>query len=100
MHYTYKGINLHGKQELAFAKFLDEKHIKWIRCKESFPYIFEDVERRYTPDFYLPETDEYVEIKGFRTKKDLAKWQCFPKNKILTVYYGKHLKELGLDVQV
>jgi len=21
--------------------------------------------RNYTPDFYLPETDEYVEVKGY-----------------------------------
>ena len=98
MHYTYKNVDLHGKWELAFAKFLDKHNIIWERCKESFAYIFEDIERRYTPDFYLPETNEYIEIKGYKIKKDEAKWSQFPKDKILTVYLKKDLKELGLDI--
>ena len=100
MHYTYKGVDLHGKWELAFAKFLDKHGIIWERCKESFAYIFENVERRYTPDFYLPETEEYVEIKGYKIKKDEAKWSQFPDDKILTIYLGKDLKGLGLNIEL
>lgn len=100
MHYNYKGVDLHGRWELAFAKFLDSHCIIWERCKESFAYIFENIERRYTPDFYLPETDEYVEIKGYKIKKDEAKWSQFPKDKTLTIYLGKDLKELGLNIEL
>ena len=98
MHYDYNGADLHGKWKVAFAKFLDKEGVSWIRCRESFPYFFEGVQKRYTPDFYLPETDEYIEIKGFKTAKDEAKWSQFPIDKILVVYYGKHLKELRLDI--
>lgn len=96
MHYNYNGIDLHGKWELSYAKWLDEKDIKWIRCKQSFSYLYEDVLRRYTPDFYLPDTDEYVEIKGYKTSKDECKWKHFPKDLKLTVLMESDLKKMGV----
>ena len=92
MHYSYKGEDLHGKWELAYAMFLDQKNIPWKRCKDKFAYEFEGKLRFYTPDFYLPETKEYVEIKGYKTKKDDAKWSQFPHT--LVVLRGRELKEL------
>lgn len=96
MHYNYKGNDLHGKWELAYAQWLDKQNIKWIRNKQHFDYIFENKKRRYTPDFYLPDTDEYIEIKGYETDKDRAKWSQFPKDKTLKVYKQKELKQLNI----
>ena len=92
MHYNYNGIDLHGKWELAFAKYLDKKGISWERPKNSFPYEFKNKLRQYTPDFYLIETKEYIEIKGYKTEKDSAKWDQFPLK--LVVYQFKDLKKL------
>lgn len=94
MHYDYKGEDLHGKWELAYARWLDEQNIIWIRNKKSFTYIFENVQRGYTPDFYLPQTDEYIEIKGYETSKDYAKWEQFPKK--LKVLKYSELKQLNI----
>lgn len=96
MHINYNGVDLHGSWELAYAQYLDRQQIKWIRNKESFPYHYEDKQRRYTPDFYLPESDVYIEIKGYKTAKDDAKWTQFPSNKKLEVLMEKELKELKL----
>lgn len=96
MHYDYNGIDLHGTWELNYAKWLDKNNIKWVRCKRSFSYFFEGKMRRYTPDFYLPETNEYVEIKGFKTKKDESKWEQFPKDLKLSILMEKDLKEMGV----
>ena len=96
MHYNYNGIDLHGAWEYKYAVYLDENKIAWVRCKESFEYIFEGKKRRYTPDFYLPETDEYIEIKGYKTKKDEAKWNQFPKHRNLIVLLQKDLKSLNI----
>jgi deoxycytidine triphosphate deaminase len=96
MHYKYKGYDLHGKWELEFAKYLDYNNIEWDRPKTRFKYIFEDKERYYTPDFYLIETDEYVEIKGFKTEKDYAKWNQFNYKTQLIVLMEKDLKELKI----
>jgi len=96
MHFNYNGVDLHGTWELSYAKYLDQNNIKWIRNKDSFAYIFEGKERRYTPDFYLIESDEYIEIKGYKTEKDEAKWSQFPKHRKLTVLMEDELKMLGI----
>lgn len=81
MHYTHRGIALHGKWELFYARHLDDYGIRWQRNTERFPYFYQGVDRYYTPDFYLPGLDVYVEIKGYETEKDKAKWTQFPKTK-------------------
>lgn len=43
-----------------------------------FEYIFENKKRLYFPDFYLPQYDFWIEIKGYETPKDKAKWNYFP----------------------
>jgi len=98
MHKRYKGIDLHGTWELKYAQYLDGKNIIWIRNKDSFVYVFEDKERRYTPDFYLPETDEYIEIKGYKTDKDIQKWIQFPKHRKLIILMKDELQNLGIDI--
>lgn len=94
MHHQYNGADLHGTWEVLYAKFLDENGINWKRCNERFPYTFNDKVRYYTPDFYLPLTDEYVEIKGHETEKDRIKWSQFPEK--LIVLKEKDLKSLGI----
>jgi hypothetical protein len=90
----YKGIKFHGSWEVAFAKYLDENETKWRRPTEKFEYEFEGKKRYYTPDFYLIDEKKYIEIKGYPTDKDRAKWKFFPLD--LQVIYGKELFALGL----
>jgi hypothetical protein len=94
MHIEYNGVDLHGSWELAFAKYLDINHIKWVRNKKAFDYVFEGKNRKYTPDFYLIDTDEYIEIKGYKTAKDIAKWNQFPKHSKLKVLMQRDLEKL------
>jgi hypothetical protein len=89
---------LHGSWELKYAQWLDSNNIKWERNKSSFPYIFQDKTRKYTPDFYLPETDEYVEIKGYKTAKDEAKWSQFPEHRKLKIIMKNDFHDLGIKV--
>ena len=96
MHYNYNGCDLHGKWELTYAKYLDEKNIKWERPKNRFKYIFKGKSRHYTPDFYLIEEDVYVEIKGYKTDKDEAKWSQFVYNTPLRVLMKDDLKQLNI----
>ena len=94
--HEYNGVKLHGKWELGYAQYLDAKGIKWVRPVEQFSYTFEGKQHKYTPDFYLSDEDIYVEIKGYVTEKDLAKWRDFPKK--LRVLTGKELNEIGVLV--
>jgi len=93
----YKNINFLGSWEVKFAQWLDEQNIKWERVNKSFDYVLNNIKRKYTPDFYLVDDDVYVEIKGYPTKKDFAKWDNFPNT--LSILSGPMLKELGLKIE-
>ena len=96
MHIDYNGVDLHGSWELKYAQYLDANNIKWIRNKDSFHYEFEGKSRKYTPDFYLLESDEYIEIKGYKTEKDEAKWSQFPTHRKLVILMKKELEDLSV----
>ena len=81
--------------EFIFDLFLDLNNIKW----EYEPETFNFGEITYTPDFYLPEFDSYIEIKGWLTDKGKLKIDTF-KNKRkdlkLILLRQKELKEFGI----
>jgi hypothetical protein len=95
-YYYYKDIKFDSIWEVKYAEYCDNNSIKWERCVESFDYIFENKQKKYIPDFYLPETKEYVEIKGYVRKKDKHKWNCFPSDKVLKILFKTDLKNLGI----
>ena len=53
-------FELNGVYELTFAKFLNSKNICWVKND----IIFKLEHGTYKPDFYLPELDLWIEIKG------------------------------------
>lgn len=90
----YNGQKFHGTWEVKYAKWLDKNNIQWRKPKETFKYEFQGKTRRYTPDFYLIEEGCYVEIKGYETDKDRAKWSQFPlKHKVIK---KQEFKQLGI----
>ena len=50
--------------EQEFARFLDYYRIRWVYEPVSFPIAWEGtrVSEMFTPDFYLPEHDLYIEL--------------------------------------
>ena len=53
------------------AKRLNNLRIYWIKAK---PIAYKsDIIRHYIPDFYLPLTNEYIEVKGRYTDTDKLK---------------------------
>lgn len=74
-HYTYNGVRIDGTWELIVAKYLDEQNIKWEKSPKHFDYFWECKIHCYYPDFYLPEYDTYIEVKGYETKRDLEKYK-------------------------
>ena len=66
---------LQGSWELKLASFFDELNIEWDKNKNGFPYVFENKDRKYYPDFYV--LGKYVEVKGYQTNQDIEKWKQF-----------------------
>jgi hypothetical protein len=48
----------------------------------------------YCPDFYVEDWRTYVEVKGYETNLDQAKWSQFPEK--LEIWKKEKLRELGL----
>lgn len=67
---------LNGNWELLVSFLLDDLLIKWTNIiEENIIYYWEGKHRRYFPDFYLPEFDLYIEVKGYERDIDSAKWE-------------------------
>lgn len=60
---VYNGIKFDSSYEVLVAKDLDKNNILWQKPK-SFKYIFNNKQHTYTPDFYLPDYNIYLDPKN------------------------------------
>lgn len=72
------GIKLQGQWEVDFYLWAKEQGLNPQRPTTAFKYNWNG-ERWYHPDFYIPAKELYVEVKGYETDRDRAKWSQFPK---------------------
>ena len=87
-------VDLQGTWEEKIVKFFDEQNIEWKRNRTGQKYFFGGKDRMYFPDFFLPKFQMYVEVKGYETDKDRAKWSQFPFK--LSVVKKKEINDLKL----
>jgi DNA-directed RNA polymerase subunit RPC12/RpoP len=91
----YRGIWMRSSWEVAYAKHLDKQGIKWQYEFKQFNLG----EMTYTPDFYLPDSDTYVEVKGWWNKKERNKFKLFKSlYSYITIklYRQNHLRRMGV----
>ena len=75
----YNNIKFQGQWELDFYMWCETNSVFVIRSPNWFNYTW-GRNRKYNPDFYIPSLDLYVEVKGYETDQDRAKWNQFPCN--------------------
>ena len=90
----YNGVILNGTWELIVAKYLDFNNIKWERPSIPFEYNWENKTHLYYPDFYLPEYDIYLEVKGYERERDKCKWKVVSN---LVVLKKKEIEDIKND---
>lgn len=59
----YNGIKLDSSYEVMLAEILDENNVKWVRCGR-IKYEYDGITHFYTPDFYLPDYNLYLDPKN------------------------------------
>lgn len=80
--------------ELAYAKYLDSIHELWMYETETFDLG----DTTYTPDFFLPRQEKFIEIKGYMSEESQQKINKFNEQYTfnLEIVGLKELKQLGL----
>lgn len=72
-HLDKKCIEVEGTWELETVLFFEKNNIQYLVHGEFDPIVYWDVEgiseHRYLPDFYLPNENKYIEIKGRYNKE-------------------------------
>lgn len=78
-------IYFYSRWEANYARILNLKKVRWIHQPRRFKLI----SQYYTPDFYLPETKTYIEIKNFLApysqKRDEDFRKLYPKEKLILI---------------
>lgn len=81
-----------GTWELKVAQYLNLNKIKWTNEIKPFSYFYKDKWHLYFPDFYLLDIDFYLEVKGYKTDRDIAKWSSISNIKVL---YKEDIEKLN-----
>jgi len=91
----YKTRYFRSSWEVNFAQWCDLSGIKWEYESKTFDLGY----TTYTPNFYLPEFDLWIEIKGYwRTdaKKKFKKFLKVYKDINIEIFEQNKLEELGV----
>jgi hypothetical protein len=70
----YDNVRFRSNWELLTAKYFDTNNIKW----QYEPKVFIlNEEITYTPDFYLPDSNKWIEVKGYWYDDAIIKYNKF-----------------------
>lgn len=98
----YQNIIFRSSWEVKYAKYLDRNDIKWIyEPKPKFKLIKNSP---YGADFYLPELNKYIEIKGLwnrngcRDKEKIEEFKKIYPNIKFELLMKEELKNIGIKI--
>lgn len=83
---VYNGYRFRSRLEARWAVFFDAAKIKYEYEPEGFEL---SDGTKYLPDFYLPDFDTYVEVKGDRE----GSWEEIDKAKSM-IFWGSHIRRI------
>ena len=86
------GQYFRSNQEANLARVFNHLGVRWQYEPKEFEFPVPRGNRFYTPDFYLPDLDRWVEVKGWLDEQSLTKLRRFKK------YYPDEFKKLQLYI--
>lgn len=72
--YLGNKVCFRGQWEVIVAEALTKEGIKWTKDKLVGEYEWQGRKHLYFVDFYLPDLDKHIEVKGYETERDKAKY--------------------------
>jgi len=99
--YENSELCVQGTWEKKYAEWLNKNNVLWTKKHELRIRYTDDfgIKRYYHPDFYLPEINEYIEIKGYYPEKCKRKMELVVEqnpDKKLTMLMKVELTALGI----
>jgi len=82
------GIAFRSKAEANVARWLTRKGVEWEYETKEFEFPLKRGNRFYKPDFFLPQTGDLYEVKGWLNPESLVKLRRFRK------YYPEEFDKL------
>jgi len=99
-NFPYEGIVFRSSYEVRCAKILDKLNIKYEYEKQTLKIFDGRRPQYYLPDFYLPEFDIFIEVKGWwRDDCRLEKFNLFKRRYNLCLVMDKDLKEVECELR-
>jgi len=72
---------------------LNEKLYDWLYEPDVF--YLEELDKTYTPDFYLIDLDIWIEVKGFwQSEVSKLKWESFKKDRKTVLLHNQDIVDL------
>jgi len=94
---------LRSSYEIALAEYLDQHNILWYYESIKFKIKINGTDKQtsYTPDFFLPEFNKFIEVKGYLYPRDKLKIEKFYRDNsyYLEVLFEEDLKNLGINLK-
>jgi len=93
--YYYNKVCMRSSWEVLYAKYLDSNNLEWFYESKTFDLG----DCTYTPDFYIPKYNLYIEIKGWfhgKTKEKFEKFEVLYPEINIELLMEKDLKILGI----
>lgn len=95
---TSEAVPCYGTWEYKVAEYFNNNKIDYEKEKKVFK--LQDLNQTYTPDFYLPDQDLFIEVKGRVYDVWQKKWNSFQKLGLKAEIWDKKiLKEKGIKVK-
>jgi hypoxanthine phosphoribosyltransferase len=101
---TARAARFAHKSERRFARILDFYRLRWEYEPHTYPLLWDDSGapvQSFTPDFYLPDVDVYIELTTLRqplvTRKNgkLRRFRALYPQKRVRMLYRRDLEELS-----
>jgi len=94
-------VTMRSNWELAYAQWMTARGIEWRYEAKTFPFEMGGEKTSYTPDFYLPAYNEFVEVKGYYSEvnraKMLAFYETYPSVRVRMIFKDE-MKNVLLDL--
>ena len=94
--WTNTNVYLQSGLEKQYYDYLTKYDIEWIK-PEPLKYIKDDKEHSYFCDFYLPQENKYIEVKGYMWENDEVKMKLIQEQHLeihINILHKKDIKQL------